>query len=66
MYCNYEHGRCTAPNTECIHWAGMFCELDATVVVRDCYKYVYETECHNNPNGSLEEESIKENKNDDI
>lgn len=42
MYCNYEHGRCTAPDTECIHWMGIFCELDATVVVRDC---------HNNPIG---------------
>jgi hypothetical protein len=40
--------------------------MDATVVVRDCHKCDYETECHNNPNGSPEEESIKENKNDDM
>lgn len=53
MYCNYEHGRCTAPDTECIHWMGTFCEMDATVIVRDCHKSVYETECHDNPVGCV-------------
>lgn len=28
MYCEYGHGRCTAPDTWCIHWMGTFCELD--------------------------------------
>lgn len=28
MYCEYGHGRCTAPDTGCIHWMGTFCELD--------------------------------------
>lgn len=28
MYCNYEHGHCTAPDTGCIHWIGTFCEMD--------------------------------------
>lgn len=27
--CEYGHGRCTAPDTKCIHWMGIFCELDA-------------------------------------
>ena len=53
MYCNYEHGRCTAPDTECIHWMGTFCEVDATIVVRDYHKCVYEVECHGNPEGCM-------------
>lgn len=28
--CEYGHGRCTAPDTKCPHWIGIFCELDAT------------------------------------
>lgn len=28
MVCEYGHGRCTAPDTKCIHWQGTFCELD--------------------------------------
>lgn len=28
MYCEYGHGRCTAPDTECIHWMGTFCEYN--------------------------------------
>lgn len=28
MTCEYGHGRCTAPETKCIHWQGTFCELD--------------------------------------
>lgn len=43
MYCNYGHGRCTAPDTECTHWMGTFCELEATIIVKDCNKCVYET-----------------------
>ena len=53
MYCNYKHGRCTALDTECIHWMGTFCELDATVKVRDCHKCIYEVECHSNPVGCM-------------
>lgn len=26
--CEYGHGYCKAPDTECIHWMGTFCELD--------------------------------------
>ena len=44
MYCEYEHGRCTAPDTECIHWMGTFCELDAPIVVKDYNKSIYETD----------------------
>lgn len=44
MYCEYGHGRCTAPDTKCIHWMGTFCELDATIVVKDYHKCVYETD----------------------
>lgn len=43
MYCECGHGRCTAPDTECIHWMGTFCELDAPIVVKDCHKCVYKT-----------------------
>lgn len=28
MYCEYGHGRCTAPDTKCIYWMGTFCEYD--------------------------------------
>lgn len=28
MLCEYGHGFCTAPNTKCPHWIGIFCELD--------------------------------------
>ncbi len=51
MHCNYGHGRCTAPDTECIHWMGTFCERDAAVGVKDCHKCVYEVGCHGNPVG---------------
>lgn len=44
MYCEYGHGRCIAPDTECIHWMGTFCELDAPIVVKDCNKCAYETD----------------------
>lgn len=53
MYCEYGHGRCTAPDTKCIHWMGTFCEMDATIVVRDCHKCVYEIGCHRNPIGCM-------------
>lgn len=26
--CEYGHGYCTAPDTTCPHWQGIFCELD--------------------------------------
>ncbi len=26
--CKYGHGCCTAPDTNCPHWQGTFCELD--------------------------------------
>ena len=28
--CKYGYGRCTAPDTKCPHWIGIFCELDKT------------------------------------
>ena len=28
--CKWGHGRCTAPDTQCPHWIGTFCELDIT------------------------------------
>lgn len=51
MYCNYEHKRCTAPDTECIHWMGTFCEMDTGMAVKNCHKCVYEISCHGNPVG---------------
>lgn len=26
--CEWGHGLCTAPNTNCPHWIGTYCELD--------------------------------------
>ena len=26
--CIWGHGSCTAPNTVCPHWIGIYCELD--------------------------------------
>lgn len=26
--CEYGYGLCKAPNTQCPHWQGIFCELD--------------------------------------
>lgn len=41
MLCEHGYGRCTAPDTNCPHWQGTFCELDLTTnVVRDCHKCV--------------------------
>lgn len=28
MDCGYGHGECKAPETQCPHWQGTFCELD--------------------------------------
>lgn len=28
MDCEYGHGECKAPETQCLHWQGTFCELD--------------------------------------
>ena len=28
MDCGYGHGECKAPDTQCPHWQGTFCELD--------------------------------------
>lgn len=28
MMCDWGHGWCTAPETNCPHWIGTFCELD--------------------------------------
>lgn len=27
--CKWGYGRCTAPDTDCPHWIGCICELDA-------------------------------------
>ena len=29
-FCDHGHGYCTAPDTDCPHWQGTFCELDKT------------------------------------
>ena len=29
--CNYGYGYCTAPDTNCPHWQGTFCELDLSL-----------------------------------
>ena len=28
LMCEWGHGLCTAPNTDCPHWIGTYCELD--------------------------------------
>ena len=28
MNCEHGHGKCKAPDTQCPHWQGIFCELD--------------------------------------
>lgn len=40
MYCEYGHGRCTAPDTECTHWMGTFCELDAPIATNVSMKLI--------------------------
>lgn len=51
MLCEHGYGRCTAPNTECSHWMGTFCELDVTTnsIVKNCSKCVYEVGCKRSP-----------------
>lgn len=52
VLCEYGYGRCTAPNTECSHWMGTFCELDVatnSIVKNYCSNYVYEVECKLSP-----------------
>ena len=51
MNCGYGHGECKAPDTQCPHWQGTFCELDQELVMRDCHKCVYEVGCRSNPLG---------------
>lgn len=29
MNCGHGHGKCKAPDTQCPHWQGIFCELDS-------------------------------------
>lgn len=50
MYCEYGHGRCIAPDTKCIHWMGIFCELDAPIVVKKYHKCIYKTDRRLNKN----------------
>ena len=33
--CSYNHGKCTAPETDCIHWISTFCELDVNDATED-------------------------------
>ena len=35
MDCGYRHGECKAPDTQCSHWKGTFCELDMMTRVID-------------------------------
>lgn len=35
MDCGYGHGVCKAPDTQCPHWQGTFCELDMMTRVID-------------------------------
>lgn len=35
MDCEYGHGECKAPETQCPHWQGTFCELDMMTRVID-------------------------------
>lgn len=35
MSCEYGHGKCKAPDTQCPHWQGTFCELDMMTRVID-------------------------------
>lgn len=51
MSCEHGHGRCTAPDTNCPHWQGTFCEWDQELTMRDCHKCVYEVGCHESPLG---------------
>ena len=54
MDCGYGHGECKAPDTQCSHWQGTFCELDQELIMRDCHKCVYEGAyggCHESPFG---------------
>ena len=36
--CEHGHGRCTAPDTNCPHWIGTFCELDIASIDRDALR----------------------------
>ena len=57
--CNHGYGYCTAPDTNCPHWQGTFCELDYSrvgkisenEVSRNCHRCVHEVGCHGNPVG---------------
>ena len=51
MDCGYGHGECKAPDTQCPHWQGTFCELDQELFMRYCHKCVYEVGCHESPLG---------------
>lgn len=51
MDCGYGHGECKAPDTQCPHWQGTFCELDQELAMRYCHKCVYEVGCHESPLG---------------
>ena len=51
MDCGYGYGECKAPDTQCPHWQGTFCELDQELFMRYCHKCAYEVGCHGNPLG---------------
>ena len=40
MDCGYGHGECKAPDTQCPHWKGTFCELDMMTRVIDKFDKV--------------------------
>ena len=48
MMCEWGHGRCTAPDTKCIHWMGTFCELDQVFYYRLNLKRGKENKAYDN------------------
>lgn len=46
MNCEYGHGygSCTAPNTQCPHWQGTFCDLDI-VLCNNCKNRSNDKKC---------------------
>lgn len=40
MGCEYGHGVCKAPEGNCLHWQGTFCELDMMTRVIDSFDKV--------------------------
>ena len=43
--CEYGYGRCTAPDTNCPHWIGTFCELDIASINMRAYLIKEKEKC---------------------